>query len=72
MEVVDLIKVRDTQRKLLDAACKLFHDAQSVWTPRDADDVAEIRDGDGNVIAYGWIDSDGKPEFKPWRSSNAN
>lgn len=73
MVIVDLIEVREKQRLLLTAATKVFgDDAHSVWTPRDSTEPAEIRDSEGNIIAYGWFDEDGRPEFKPWCSWCAN
>ena len=72
MEVVDLVEVKEMQRRLLSAACKLYAEAHFVWTPRDSDEPSEIRDGSGNLIAFGWLDNYGRPEFKSWCPETAN
>jgi hypothetical protein len=51
---------------LLRAARKVFIEAHGVGTPTEDDVPVEILDRKGQVIAFGWVDQDGRPEFKPW------
>lgn len=50
---------------LLRAARKVFVEAHEVGVAVE-DTPVEILDRTGKVIAFGWVDKDGRPEFKPW------
>jgi len=67
IEFVDLSETRARNRLLLKAARRVFGEtAYSISTPRDADMPSRLMDRDGDLVAFCWVDENGKPEFKPW------
>ena len=67
IEYVDLSEMREGNQVLLKAARFIFGNAAySVVAPKEGDFASKLLDYDGKVIAYCWVDEDGRPEFKPW------